>query len=1331
MSSRSARALGFTLLLLLTGLSPLVMTASADPSIHLSVDSSHVILEPGQSTNVTLTINNNGSSIESYNLSIDDSGLAAYWEIVAVDETVDNVFPTWSKNTTIIVRLGEGATTVDSGSFDVTITEPDQNINSSITVYLSVAPYYQPSLSSVGSSLSTTLAGGNLSLSFTAENLGSLADTFLLDVEVEPDLSGWWANHSNTTTPTNQTNSTGNSTNGTNSSSNSSLSVLMYGNSYTSANSLEMLVEDIVDSVGINGTVDANTGGGMTIADHRQKIGTIGDQWNTSLRGSDWDYVVLQDQSQIPSLPTNDTNWQASKNGTVEASTEIEAEGAETVLFMTWGRRSGETSPQWHQYNINQNFTVMQERLTEGYTRYAENISTAGNTVWIAPVGLAFKTIHDAVEANGTNATQSGNLFYDLYTGDGSHPSLKGSYLAACVMYSTMSGEVCVGSNDSVSIPSSVKLELQQAADDTVFNQTAGMSYYPWEVSGASAFGMGGSIPNGWYLQWVDDEVSNLAAGSSQTVTLNISVPTNAIPDYYGFRLTIGSTNGNVTTSTVMVVQVEAENELSMSFTSHGDLFLPGQTTLTEVNVTNIGNGVLDLNWVAGLYAGSLCQVALPSPQNLGVQPGDVVAVPIAITVFQSATSADGCSVILAVDTPLSEVIPGGLLTLFIDFDELVNFSLTGPSTSVDLIPEQGVDYEVRINNTGSEQVTFYLDPVQHPNLTTSLVSSSGVTVAPGEVGVWTVNTNGPSGIYGIHQQEFTVTYGGMNASLSVDVNAVAVDDITVVGPIDGRIIITPGQTSVLPIEVINSGTSELELTASILGLPSSVNGQLSDSSLTLSRSESVTVNLSISASLSATPSTTAITVSFGQGGTQSSLALDLIIEDRQEVVINSAQYEIDAHPQGESNLTLQITNLGTNADTYIIEISSVETNNWYSFSLSDLTLALSSGETKTVVLSVLETKSGAPVDGFNTAILVTSASTGALGDTFVVVVRPVVASAEIGLLGDVASAKPGESVYGSIILTNTGSGVDTFTIDSVGVDCGLSTSVTLAPGLSSDALPWVCIVANDAPAGMKTVEFRAVSSMRSNIVIEQSVGYQVEPYWPDNSLVAVLLDEGKVSLGIDSSTSTIVTLQNMGNVEVTGQLDTMGTDTGLLRIEWMRVSDGELTNEYTLTPGSSIDFKLTLTSNVARSASASVVVQATSLGSGVLTTDDSVALNVDIKGPELPPNGLAFPLGLSVSQPAALGTMGLGWLIAILAIMVIRRSRNNSDEDSSEDEKENEDEEEEKEQTELGYNECRLDSDNKVNCPECDARLGVPRGSEPPFRFTCPKCDNKIRVIE
>jgi hypothetical protein len=91
---------------------------------------------------------------------------------------------------------------------------------------------------------------------------------------------------------------------------------------------------------------------------------------------------------------------------------------------------------------------------------------------------------------------------------------------------------------------------------------------------------------------------------------------------------------------------------------------------------------------------------------------------------------------------------------------------------------------------------------------------------------------------------------------------------------------------------------------------------------------------------------------------------------------------------------------------------------------------------------------------------------------------------------------------------------------------------------------------------------------------------------------------------------------------------------------------------------------------------------------------------------------------------------MGFGWLAALVLLQLRRRSPAQKDHvdltEPSEEEEEDEEEEEE-----LGYNECRLDGDNKVNCPTCEARLGVPRGSQPPFRFTCPKCSNKIRVVE
>ena len=86
---------------------------------------------------------------------------------------------------------------------------------------------------------------------------------------------------------------------------------------------------------------------------------------------------------------------------------------------------------------------------------------------------------------------------------------------------------------------------------------------------------------------------------------------------------------------------------------------------------------------------------------------------------------------------------------------------------------------------------------------------------------------------------------------------------------------------------------------------------------------------------------------------------------------------------------------------------------------------------------------------------------------------------------------------------------------------------------------------------------------------------------------------------------------------------------------------------------------------------------------------------------------------------------------MAILAVRTLRRRPGGDDVDFTEEVVEEEEEEPEKDVPELGYNECRLDGESKVNCPTCDARLGVPRGSVPPFRFTCPQCSNKIRVVE
>ena len=58
------------------------------------------------------------------------------------------------------------------------------------------------------------------------------------------------------------------------------------------------------------------------------------------------------------------------------------------------------------------------------------------------------------------------------------------------------------------------------------------------------------------------------------------------------------------------------------------------------------------------------------------------------------------------------------------------------------------------------------------------------------------------------------------------------------------------------------------------------------------------------------------------------------------------------------------------------------------------------------------------------------------------------------------------------------------------------------------------------------------------------------------------------------------------------------------------------------------------------------------------------------------------------------------------------------------------EEDEEIEEEIPLGPNEVRIDEYDKVTCTSCEARLGFLR-EEPLFRFTCPQCETRIRVVE
>ena len=256
---------------------------------------------------------------------------------------------------------------------------------------------------------------------------------------------------------------------------NSVCKVLMLGNSYTLRNGgVHTQLQLFFDSKNDAGQVDALARGGLTLSDHAL-------MWGGSILDTEtFDFVILQEQSQIPTFPLSNPDYQASTDGAIILDERAKAAEAQTIFYMTWGYRFGDDRNQW----LSPDYLTMQSNLVRGYEGYAESVASDTRKPYIAPVGLAFKKIYDDIVAEGGTPTDEGTLFYKLYNSDNSHPDKRGTYLAACVIYSTITGRSTMYMPDSLGIDDDTRLKLQLAADAVVFDQSQSLGYrYPWQLS--------------------------------------------------------------------------------------------------------------------------------------------------------------------------------------------------------------------------------------------------------------------------------------------------------------------------------------------------------------------------------------------------------------------------------------------------------------------------------------------------------------------------------------------------------------------------------------------------------------------------------------------------------------------------------------------------------------------------------------------------------------------------------------------------------------------------------------------------------------------------------
>lgn len=192
--------------------------------------------------------------------------------------------------------------------------------------------------------------------------------------------------------------------------------VLFLGNSYVYTNNLPQMLADIATSTGDTVVFDSNTPGGHTLQGHSTNPTSL-----AKIAQGNWDYVVLQEQSQRPAFSDAQVAGQVFPYAR-KLDTLIRTSNpcAETVFFMTRGYKNGDANNcgVWPPICT---YEGMDSMLRARYLYMADE-----NEAIVSPVGAVWRYLRQ--NHPGIN----------LYSADNSHPDVPGTYAAALSFYTVL-----------------------------------------------------------------------------------------------------------------------------------------------------------------------------------------------------------------------------------------------------------------------------------------------------------------------------------------------------------------------------------------------------------------------------------------------------------------------------------------------------------------------------------------------------------------------------------------------------------------------------------------------------------------------------------------------------------------------------------------------------------------------------------------------------------------------------------------------------------------------------------------------------------------------------
>ena len=862
---------------------------------------------------------------------------------------------------------------------------------------------------------------------------------------------------------------------------------------------------------------------------------------------------------------------------------------------------------------------------------------------------------------------------------------------------------------------------------------------------------LGRAVPSGWQVRWLNDQLIDMGPGESRNRTLRITVPGGIAPTYQGLSLKAGSTKGNLTWSTTLVINVSQEyNGSHIDITDPAHEWLPGESGNLSISFINLGTHDAEHLHEVESSTGA-CSFQVLNPDGGLLTSGSSETITVQVDVPSSAHLNDTCSVtLLATNVAESSALHSGTINLTISVVHVLR--LDSPSEVMSLAPGESKTAIWVVSNDGSEDEEIYFES-QSPAGVEVSAPETWLSVARGSSEQFqvSVSINESSNLVG--SATFTLSaksrFSQATASAGANLEIKAKSGFTFTGPADNRVQLLPDSNTTFTLMISSEGTVEQELSLGSSGLESYLSLSLTNSSAntTLPALGSLQLQVTLEADSNAELGDHLFDVILSSEGESRNLTLIVQIMPLSGVAISGSSDSLVVGSRSDVNSSIYVTNLGNSEDTFLIELDASEAGGSLSHSLSDSTITLTPGESGSIGLQLMRISDG-PGDSVDLVFTATSVNEPLVSTSWNLSILEQRVGVSVVFLNTPNLVSPGQEFNGSMVLTNTGNAHDSYLIALSGMDCFIEAGVELAAGQSSQAIPFTCQAMEVSSSLLVSIDasVHSLSDPSADMNFEHPLEL-TSGYTAGTAVVDIVISETEMSMKYDSASSVSVTVTNNLNQVINVSMSEEGDDVGIIYASWTRTSDDAPSKNAQLGPGESVNFMLRLDSMTNDDSTGTITLVATSTFSGISIVDRSESLSISIVGPEQSPTGLALPFEYELDNQKGLTILAGGWVLSTLLILFIymraksKKSRNDSftGMDLLPPPLPAEEEPEIAVQVPpmpvatpggLAEGEVRMDSERKVACPSCSMRLALPRGSEPPFRFTCPSCDSSIRVV-